>query len=491
MTEPRQATEPQSSARPLIVISLEGFAASSLGCYGSSWSLTPAIDRLASAGVVWDRLIATDDDPVEVLRQWLAGGTSLLPFRTVDSHRPSGSIELITDDLRLDTDEIDEVFDVVDLVPFDLPVADVHATDVPTGQDVQADPSRQAGLNVQADQADEETDEHAAASSIEQTHLAQLMMTAMERLADPEPLAVMWIHSRFLTAQWDAPRDLIPPDELETDDDEPSDEPELLVVDQTLPHQETLAKVPFVYPGIRPPRVAVDSETHPDVVTSWMRTYACQVRLLDDLLAILLDAAGMADRDVVIAGTSGFALGQNKHIGHHCGPLRSSELRLPLIVCRGESSDRQADEKEGSKSQSAALRVPQLHGSTAFPSVLARLADPDAAVVTAAQWACSQEAFEPAIVTRSDRCRVAVSTPRWFCVTDREAEDREAEVREAEVREAEDRDLETRDIPVRVVDPCLFLKPDDVDDVNDVSRLRIDAVDKLVSIAARKNPSST
>ena len=236
----------------------------------------------------------------------------------------------------MDTDEFDDLFDVVVIVDPDL----------------MPDATR-------------------AADSIEQTQLAQLILLAIERCRDPEPIGVLWLHSRFLTSRWDAPRDLIPPEELDEDLDVPSEEPDLL--DEGTEPQTFMpaTEVPFLYTGIAPPTVMVDEKTHPDVVTSWMRTYACQVRLVDEMLDFWLASVQDRHPHLVIAGTSGFALGQNGWIGHQAGPLRSSDIRLPMIVRRGDW-----------KLCPSSLRVPYVTPSTCVGSVLAALRDASSQIVS-------------------------------------------------------------------------------------------------------------
>ena len=406
--------------KPLIILTLEGFVPSSLGCYGSSWNESPMIDRLASEGCLWDRMIAHDDDPTEVFRRW-AGRDSLDRFRT------AGSVELITDDARLDTDSVRDSFDLVEV--FDSDLASVG--DRP-------------------------------AASIEETQLAQLVVLAIDRLRDPEPIGVLWIHSRFLTQRWDAPRDLVGADDDRGAEDEPlaEDASDGLMVENESPHYDAPAEIPLMFDDLVPPDLTIDEETHPDVVTSWMRTYACQIRLIDELLGILMQSALDRNPNWMIAGTSGFALGQNGVIGHRVGPLRSCDVRLPMVI-RSASTDAPVH----------SLRIPQLTDSTKLPELLGRIFEHAAPIVTDESWSAGEQEYEPAVVTRSSRCVSAVQTPRWFFVTD----DVYGPGDELEVHPS---GRQTR----------LFLKPDDLDDVNDISRLRTDVVNALLAIVTKKNP---
>lgn len=66
---------------PLLVVTIDRLPAWILPAYGATWVATPAIDRLAARGVVFDGLVATADDPRAAVRDllgWLeAGPTSL------------------------------------------------------------------------------------------------------------------------------------------------------------------------------------------------------------------------------------------------------------------------------------------------------------------------------------------------------------------------------------------------------------------------------
>ena len=59
-----------------IVILARGIQSSRLGCYGSAWSLTPNIDRLASQSMVFDHFLVENTDPL----RW---GQSLLNTPTI------------------------------------------------------------------------------------------------------------------------------------------------------------------------------------------------------------------------------------------------------------------------------------------------------------------------------------------------------------------------------------------------------------------------
>ncbi len=72
---------------PLLVVTIDRLPAWILSAYGATWVATPAIDRLAARGVVFDGLVATSDDPrdaVQGLLAWAAGQTAAVAVVTDD-----------------------------------------------------------------------------------------------------------------------------------------------------------------------------------------------------------------------------------------------------------------------------------------------------------------------------------------------------------------------------------------------------------------------
>lgn len=339
------------------------------------------MDSLASVGCVWDQWITPSDDPLHVIQSWFAQGHELLR-----SLQQTGRVELITDDHRVADTGADGAFDQTLLV----------------------NPP-----HVQQ-----------PAENMESTAFGQLVATAIDRASRVEPWRLLWLHSRFLTCRWDAPRIPDDPSLAEYHNDELEDEGE---------DNENRADVPAVFLQTEPPRIAIDQTTDPDLVTAWMNTYGCQIRLIDDLIGVMLQSTEHRDVVAIVAGTSGLSLGQNGWIGHRVGPLRSCHTRLPLIVgCGGP------------------LRLGHLTNATVLPSLIGQLSDPSASPISTEQWTQQDEEFEPRLVTHGDG-QSAVRTPRWFLVRQSDQQQR------------------------------LYLKPDDVEDFNDVSRIRNDVSDVLAS----------
>ena len=360
-----------------VVVTLEGFATAPLGCYGCSWNETPTIDELAARGIVWDRWTAATDDGTRMATAWIASVAQLR--HELDM---LGGARLITTDEDPEFLAAAESFDVI-----------THVTPSSTAR-----PAQRA----------------------EETSFASLVAAALDQLERETDL--LWIHSTLLRDLWDAPI------EPANSDGEPNQVESDSAEDDTRTER-------FELPGItQVPQYHCQADDDPDLLFAWMTRYGAQVSLIDEMLGVFLDSIRPRRAQVVLAGTSGFSLGQNGWIGHGLGPLRSAEIRLPLLV-----------------SQRGPLRMQGLTSTAKFPVVLRSVLERQSPV-TPEDWLHQNSEFSPAIVTESARAQRAITTAKWFCVSD-------------EVDQAR-----------------LFLKPDDVDDVNDVSRLERDILDKMLTL---------
>ncbi|MAI71756.1 MAG: hypothetical protein CMM01_12700 [Rhodopirellula sp.] len=376
-----------------------------MGCYGSSWNRTPAIDAIADTGCVWDRLVATDDQPTNMFLQMVESLDQTTHWK--DKWQANGSIDLITD--------VKEIADRFEKLPFD----------------------RMVSLHDREQQRDQSPSE-----DIVDTQLGQLVAAAIERDTQQDAWSMLWLHSDFLTKRWDAPRYMALMDEGDQDSLAPSEEIELLEnADEVT---ERVEKLPPYFEDIAPPSFQLPTEAHPDLVMSWMRTYGCQIRMLDVLIEILLTSLGAEDPRVLIVGTSGFQLGQHGWVGHRLGPLRSADIRIPLIV-----------------SDLGPLHLPQLSGGDMFPHILNQIAShPSSGESSSLMWSPEQWCQSDAgtsVITKSDRTTHAMTTPDWFYVQDQDQSEH------------------------------LYLKPDDIDDFNNVARLRPDIIEQFLN--QQKNPA--
>ncbi len=364
---------------PLTVLTFEGLSPAALSCYGSSWNRTPVIDAIAADGILWDRCLAISDDPNAVFHRMV-----MRLLGSIDRGR--GPVELITDVPSITAGLDDGCFDRVEVL----------TTDPPRHEDLpETDPL--------------------------ETQLGRLFASAIQRdVQNPSSSAgVLWLHSGFLASRWDAPREFDPIDDRV--------EPEMLEQQVVQDEIYTANLPPTVFDSVVPPRIELSGQEHPDLVTSWMNTYAIQIQLLDSLLAILSDAIANRESRLVVAGSSGFRLGQGGWIGHHAGPLRSRDIHVPMICSR-----------------CGPLRFSQLCSTDWAAAEIGRLvsdAEPNV------PWHLQTDGTR--IEVESSRARKILVTPKWFFIRQDDG------------------------------DEHLFFKPDDIDDFNDVARVRPDVVADL------------
>lgn len=363
-----------SNFRRMIVLSLEGLARASLGCYGCSWNRTPAIDAIAATGCVWDRLVAQSDELSVLMPQWFQSAWS-------EPWREFGRTHFVTDSPAAQS-AASSCFDNV--------------------------------TRVESDQPSE------PAVDLVETQLGRLVGAGVELDQTSEPWSVMWIHSNFLTRCWDAPRELYPVEQLDGDEGRLAPEEADFESEDDRSEESPLE---LLFDTTEVPRIELGANDHPDWVSSWMRTYACQVRLVDVLTEILLESIQAIDPWFVLLGTSGFRLGQGGWIGANAETLRSADIHLQLVV-----------------SDLGTIRCPRLNSSSVIPSILTDLAS-DPFELTPQQLSSELDQASE-VVTESRRAMRAVTTPEWFYVQDNDHSEH------------------------------LFLKPDDVEDFNDVARVR-------------------
>jgi hypothetical protein len=421
-----------------VVISMDGLAVSSLGAFGASWNETPSIDRMAAGGTTWDRVICNHDETVYTLSGiWgqLSGDRTW-----IEGWKRRGRVELFLSS----GDQAKALAELAGQIGFD------QCTIVET---IANSLHRSSELDAPADE-------------VEDAALSQLLLPLLERIgmsgradakAESSDWSMLWVHGDLLTRHWDAPRWLFPVDE-EDDDTEPEDKGEWEVDDfgielseDNLPETDLSptefedehlsgdgltddAEPPALFDQVTVPALKLTPDSHPDLVTSWMQTYGCQVRLLDRLLGLLLEALNAREEKVGLAlvGTSGFSLGQNGWIGHRVGPIRTPQIHVPVILFDGEGPGVRVSGARTLEEAIASISSESLEDASARPS-------PE-------QWA--DDAERATIVTQTERASRVITTDQWFFVQEGEQ-------------------------------PRLFLKPDDRDDANDVADRCRDVVESM------------
>ncbi|WP_417740178.1 hypothetical protein [Rosistilla oblonga] len=146
----------------------------------------------------------------------------------------------------------------------------------------------------------------AACEEVEETSLANLFAAGIDAISDSTQ-KLCWLHAASLPRCWDAPRSLCHADD-----------------EMQLPEQTS------------PPELTGQDPLEPDEMLGWMTLYGGQVRLLDLLIGVLVDAIDSSpacdETLLIVIGTGGMPLGENNRFGLVTDDHRSASLHVPLII---------------------------------------------------------------------------------------------------------------------------------------------------------------
>ncbi len=261
----------------ILCLAIDGLHIGQLGCYGSDAVPTPAFDRLASESFVLDQYVLDSPALKTVYRSSWQG------VHALNKSADRASIferlaavdwrcSLMSDDAALFEDFTRTGLHEVNLLP-------------PSAEQTAESPS--------------------------ETGFARFFEAAVDMAAGLENSNLLWLHSRGLTAPWDAPYSYR--EELVEDEEEPSP-PSMSAV----------------------PAVADCSEMDPDELLGIRRAYGGQIKLFDECLAAFLElfaASGLQDDTLlVLMGTRGFPLGEHAAIGHAGERLHEELIHVPCLL---------------------------------------------------------------------------------------------------------------------------------------------------------------
>lgn len=264
---------------PLVVIAVDGLRASALGAYGNTLFPTPALDRLASESISFDRFVLDSVDLPDIYRSLLGGVHAMAPDRDLpkptlgESLAASGFVShLVTDEPQLVHHPSLSGIDEVTLLDTDTTQAASTATETATGQVLAA--------------------------------AAEVALS----LTDGDKPPLLWVHLRGCCGPWDAPPELA--DSLVEEEDPPL-EPSIAIPQGTVP------------PG--------DPDDGAFFATC---RYAGQIMAFDQCLEAFLATLPLiwpaTPPALLLLGTRGFALGEHGTLGQ--GGLYSEQLHTPLLV---------------------------------------------------------------------------------------------------------------------------------------------------------------
>jgi arylsulfatase A-like enzyme len=262
-----------------ICLVLDRLHAGYVGAYGNSWIETPALDRLASRSLVFERALVDSPQLERLYRSYWQGRHALCP--AAEDSQPSlaallreagVSTALMTDDLQIGRHPLAVDFD--ELIEIDPPWQPQNAGD------------------------------------IEQTHFARCFVQMIEWLEAAREPFLLWCHFGGLGTTWDAP----------------------------LRFRES-----YCEEGDPPPPVSADVpermlpvDHDPDERLAVSQSYAGQVTLLDTCLGAMLEFLDgqSASQETLLSLVSarGFPLGEHRRVGACDDALYGELVAVPWML---------------------------------------------------------------------------------------------------------------------------------------------------------------
>ena len=263
-----------------VVLVIDGLGAGHLGPYGNTWINTPAFNRLASRGCLFERVLGDTSDVRLLYRSFWQGLHALCP--PAPEAQPRALVE------ELATAGVESV-----LITDAPPVAD---------HPLSARFSQQIALP---------TPEAHEADSIGQTHFARLLAVAAEEVSAAAG-GLVWIHSIGMYGPWDAPQELR---RSLADEDDPQP-PDI----------------------VAPPSRTLPADVDPDERLGIVQAYGGQVMAVDACLEALLEVLEHSLSDgqtlLIVTGARGYPLGEHGGVGAAGRALYGEVLHLPLLIRR-------------------------------------------------------------------------------------------------------------------------------------------------------------
>ncbi len=250
-----------------------------LGAYGNCWIETPAFDRLASQGFVFDQCLINSPHLESLYRSYWLGQHALIPSGMTGGRPLAATLA-------------------------DAEVQTVLLTDDPL---VAESPLAASFAEVRWLSPSEATQ---TAATVEETHLAECFSRLIEQVESLREPFLVWCHLTGLASPWDAPLDF-----------------RLRYVEPGDPEPPSSVEVPSRF---------LEPRFDPDQVLGICHAYAGQVSLLDTCLAAFLeclDAVRSGQETLLwVASARGFPLAEHRRVGP-CGDALYGELvQVPLFA---------------------------------------------------------------------------------------------------------------------------------------------------------------
>lgn len=244
-----------------------------LGPYGNTWIETPHWNRLAAESLLFETALADSPDLATLFRSY---------WRGLHAMQPAANSPSLAALLR------------------ETAIGSALLTDEP-----------QLGGGPAFDAFDEQlVIEHPPAEHPAETQMARLFAAAMDWLEDAESPFALWVHSRGMSGDWDAPLDFR---NRFAEDGDPLP-PEFLT----------------------PPCRTLAADADPDEILGLTHAYAGQIALLDECLGAFLDhfseLPNAADTLLIVTSPRGFPLGEHGRVGDPGDDLHGELLHVPLLL---------------------------------------------------------------------------------------------------------------------------------------------------------------
>lgn len=261
----------------------------------------------------------------------------------------------------------------------------------------------------------------------EECALMHVFAAAMETLSDPQTEGLVWIHARGLSHSWDAPIELRM---AMTDPDDPP------------PPDEACF-----------PKILVDDGTDPDLIVGWGQVAAAQVAVLDGAIdAIEQTISSRNDSHEwtwLLSSTGGIPLGEHGQVGTRSRVAYSEEIAIPFIIRPhgappvGIRRAELCQLPDLPRTLLVAMGIDPLD----FHSLWGRNLWHDGAPIVSNRWS-----VEHTIVWMESDGRVWIRVPAWSLLQDEQG------------------------------NWCLFVKPDDRWEANDIAARREDIIEALLTM---------
>jgi arylsulfatase A-like enzyme len=263
-----------------IVMVIDRLHVGYLGAYGNTWVRSPAIDRLAAEGFVFDQAFIESPDLERFYAACWLGRHAMGPPQSGDAASSLPALLatrsipaiLLTDDHRVA--EAGQAASFHEVVTLDLPDCD------------------------------------RSAETVDQTRLARCFAGAIEFLESARGPYLLWCHFRGFSASWDAPR----PFRIAYHDEGDPDPPEWTFI----------------------PNNILPEDYDPDELLGFSQAYAGQVSVLDACVEVLREAlhglpAGQGTM-LLLTSARGFPLGEHRRVGVCDETLYSELVHVPLLA---------------------------------------------------------------------------------------------------------------------------------------------------------------